>query len=77
MRQPHRGKGEHAARSLLALMEGRAVTPVTVLDTELVVRSRSSEGESDRRPGSPTRRSTGRWNTELLEAQRRGPHLTR
>lgn len=38
IRQPHRGKGELAARSLLALMAGRRVEPVTMLETELVVR---------------------------------------
>ncbi len=38
VRQPHRGKGELAVRLLLELMDGRPVEPVTVLDTELVVR---------------------------------------
>jgi DNA-binding LacI/PurR family transcriptional regulator len=38
VRQPHREKGEEAARMLLALMEGRGVPAVSMLDTELVVR---------------------------------------
>ena len=38
VRQPHRGKGELAVRLLLELMDGRPVEPVTVLDSELVVR---------------------------------------
>ncbi|MGZ4177073.1 MAG: LacI family DNA-binding transcriptional regulator [Solirubrobacteraceae bacterium] len=38
VRQPHREKGEQAARTLLALMEGGVVEAVTVLQTELVVR---------------------------------------
>jgi DNA-binding LacI/PurR family transcriptional regulator len=38
VRQPHRQKGEEAARLLLALMEGRVVPAVTMLETELVVR---------------------------------------
>jgi DNA-binding LacI/PurR family transcriptional regulator len=37
--QPHRGKGELAARQLLDLMDGRPVEPVTVLGTALVVRA--------------------------------------
>jgi DNA-binding LacI/PurR family transcriptional regulator len=41
VRQPHRGKGELAVRLLLKLMDGRPVEPVTVLDTELVVRASS------------------------------------
>ena len=39
VRQPHRGKGELATRQLLELMKGGHVEPVTVLDTELVVRA--------------------------------------
>jgi DNA-binding LacI/PurR family transcriptional regulator len=38
VRQPHRGKGERAARALLALMAGEEVEPVQVLETDLVVR---------------------------------------
>ncbi len=38
VRQPHRGKGERATRTLLGLMAGEVVEPVQVLETELVVR---------------------------------------
>jgi DNA-binding LacI/PurR family transcriptional regulator len=39
VRQPDRGKGETATRALVALMQGREVDAVQVLDTELVVRA--------------------------------------
>ena len=38
VRQPSRSKGDHAARQLVALVQGRAATPEAVLPTELVVR---------------------------------------
>jgi DNA-binding LacI/PurR family transcriptional regulator len=44
VRQPDRGKGEAATRTLLALMAGRPVDPVQVLDTELVVRASTGRG---------------------------------
>ncbi len=39
MRQPQRAKGELAARSLLALIDGRHVAPAQMLDTALVERT--------------------------------------
>jgi DNA-binding LacI/PurR family transcriptional regulator len=44
VRQPDRAKGETATRTLLALMAGRRVEPVQVLDTELVLRASTGPG---------------------------------
>jgi DNA-binding LacI/PurR family transcriptional regulator len=47
VRQPHRGKGERATRTLLRLVAGEAVEPVHVLATELVIRASTGPAPSD------------------------------
>jgi DNA-binding LacI/PurR family transcriptional regulator len=44
VRQPDRAKGEAATRALLALIAGREVEPVQVLDTALVLRASTGPG---------------------------------